>query len=198
MLSLFSKSKIPVERQLDELGAIGLRLTEGVGVDDLFLYDSRGNMEKKPYSALITALGYCTEDGEDTPFCRSLWMCDYEGIEGYGDYVVLIRHLQVLSEERPALSNIQDYVEIGDNKAWIEFDLNGGRIHWDLEVDNDWLDPFLFVKYDQLLAEHTDLRIYSNHTDFGQSALLGCFTSNQFDKLNRLSKVKFMQIADQV
>ena len=99
MLSLFSKSKIPVERQLDELGAIGLRLTEGVGVDDLFLYDSRGNMEKKPYSALITALGYCTEDGEDTPFCRSLWMCDYEGIEGYGDYVVLIRHLQVLSED---------------------------------------------------------------------------------------------------
>ncbi len=198
MLNPFSKSKTSVEHQLDKLGSVGLRLTEGVKVDDLFLYDSRENMEREPYSALIAALGYSTEDGEDTAFCRSLWMCDYEGIEDSGDYVVLMKHLQVLSEERPALSDIQDHVEIGDNKAWIEFDLNAHRVHWDLEVDDDWLDPFLFVKYDQLLAEHTDVRIYSNHTDFGQLALLGCFTSNQFDKFKRSSKVKFMLIADQL
>lgn len=197
-MSPFTKSRIPVEQQLDELAAIGLRLSEGIEVDDLFLFGSRADMERKPFSALIAALGYCTEDGDDTPFCRSLWMGDYEAIEDHGDYVVLTRQLQVLSEERPALSNIQDFVAIGDNKAWVEFDLNGDRLHWDVTVDNDWLDPFLFVKYDQLLAEHTDLRIYSNHTDFGQSALLGCFTKDQFDKFNRLSKVKFILIADQV
>jgi hypothetical protein len=64
------------------------------------------------------------------------------------------------------------------------------RIHWDPRVDNDWLDPDIVVKFDELLRKRTDLAIYSNHTDFGQSALFTCMSGPEFAGFQKLSRVK--------
>ena len=198
MFSLFSKPRIPVEKQLEALGAAGLRLAPGIEVDDLFQFDDRDVMEKEPYKALITALGSCTEDGDDTPFCSRLWMCDFECIEDHMAYVDIIIRLQILSDGRPELSKMKDYVDIEEGKAWLDFDVNGETVHWDAKVEEDWLDPQVLVNYDALLLKHTDLRIYSNQTDFGQQGLIGCFTKDQFKAFEKLSKVRMKAIAELV
>jgi hypothetical protein len=42
------------------------------------------------------------------------------------------------------LRDIKDYVDVIEvEKAWVEFTYRGATIHWDAEVDNDWLDPFI-------------------------------------------------------
>ena len=87
-----------------------------------------------------------------------------------------------------------DRVEIDEGIAWLEFEIDDAKVHWDLEVNNDWLDPNIFLKYDRLLSDHTDLRLYSNTRDFGQVALLGCFSKREFDAFNKLSKVRLRAI----
>jgi hypothetical protein len=118
-------------------------------------------------------------------------MCDYERIEDHGSYRGVIERLQQMSGHRLPLARLEDFVDIEAGQAWVEFDLGAERIHWDPRVDNDWLDPDIVVKFDELLRKRTDLAIYSNHTDFGQSALFTCMSGREFAGFQKLSRVKF-------
>ena len=94
--------------------------------------------------------------------------------------------------------SITDHVDIEAETAWVEFDLAGSRIHWVAKVDNDWLDPDIVIKFDNLLNIHrTSFRIYSNHTDFGQSAFFACFTPTEFEKFQKLATFKLREIEEQ-
>jgi hypothetical protein len=197
MLRLFGKSRLTVEEQLHELATCGLHISPGLSVDDLFLFHSRAQMEDEPYRHLVETLGCEIEREPFTPICPGLWMCDCERIEDTGAYVRIIERLYLLSRQRLPVTDITDRVEIEENEAWVEFGLLNAKIHWSAKVEDDWMDPSVVVKFDTLLAEHTDLRIYSNHTDFGQAALFGCFTPDEFKKFARLSKIKLIEIKKQ-
>ena len=96
------------------------------------------------------------------------------------------------------LRDIKDYVDIEDDEAWVEFTYRCATIHWDAEVDNDWLDPFIIVKYDALLKENRSLfRIYSNHTDYGQIAFFAAFTPEQKARFDEICKIKLILIEEQ-
>jgi len=89
------------------------------------------------------------------------------------------------------LSEIQDYVDVEQGEAWVEFECDGRKIHWDAQVDNDWMDPYVIVRYDKLLKENRKgVRIYSNHQTTaspGSSALSPMKSSNGFRSHQRRS-----------
>ena len=125
-------------------------------------------------------------------------MCDYERIEDHGAYSDILERLELMTCRALGLAKISDHVDIDQKIAWVECDHNGVRIHWDAEVDNDWLDPSIIVNYDGLLVQSSSPhRIYSNHLDFGQSALFAAFTPEQYQCFRKLSKVSLILTADQ-
>ena len=86
-------------------------------------------------------------------------------------------------------------MDLEEGKAWVEFDYRGKRIHWDLEVVDDWLDPAILVKYDALLRDAgAPVRIYSHHTDYGQVAFLAAFTSEQKARFDAICSISLILI----
>jgi len=191
MFSFFRKLEtVPFQTQLNELAKLGVNPSANVTSDDWVSFHPIANYEAKPYYYIIEALGCEIQRDDYSPMCSSLWMCDYERIEDHGAYREIIERLQLLSGTRLPISNISDFVDIEEGKAWVEFDLGGTRHHWNAKVDNDWMDPYIIVRFDELLRKATDLIIYSNHTDFGQSALFACMSEQQFGAFCKLSRVK--------
>jgi len=185
IFSFFKKrsASVSLEQQLEVLSTCGVVLSSEVKIEDLFMFHSRAELEANTYKDLIVTLGYEMERDPFVPLCNRLWMCDYERIEDTGSYAEIIERLHRMSEHSLPLSDIDDLVDIEANTAWVEFDLEGSRIHWDAEVDNDWLDPTIVVRFNSLLnAKQSPYRIYSNHTDFGQCAFFSCFTQEEFRK----------------
>ncbi len=200
MFSIFRKktSPIPLEQQLKALADCGVRLSPEATMDDLFMFHPREEHEATPYKELIPTLGFEMERDSFAPICHRLWMCDYERIDDHGAYTDVVARLNQMSEQSLSISNIKDHVDVEAGKAWVEFDLAGSRVHWDAEVDNDWLDPHVVVKFDNLLKTRgTPFRIYSNHTDFGQSAFFACLTTGEFERFQKLATFKLREIEKQ-
>ncbi|MCE9635460.1 MAG: hypothetical protein K8T90_07120 [Planctomycetes bacterium] len=200
MFSFFRKrpSTVPLKRQLEALADCGVKLSPDASLDDLFMFHPREVHEAEPYKELIPTLGFDMERDSFGPLCDRLWMCDYERIEDDGGYVDVVARLDRMSEQTLRISRITDHVDVEGGTAWVEFDLAGSRIHWDAEVQDDWLDPTIVVKFDALLKAHrSPFRIYSNHTDFGQSAFFACFTPAEFERFRKLAKFKLRLIAEQ-
>ena len=201
MFSFFNKKpkSIPLEEQLKTLADCGVSLNPEATIEDLFMFHSREEHEAAPYKELIPTLGFEMERDSFAPLCHRRWMCDYERIEDHGAYADVVTRLCQMSEQSLAISGITDHVDIEAGIAWVEFDLAGSHAHWDAEVNDDWLDPNVVVKFDQLLATHgAPFRIYSNHTDFGQSAFFACLTPSEFERFQKLATFKLREIAKQV
>lgn len=190
MLGLFKK-RISIDEQLLALRTAGIVLNAGVTQQDLFAFNSKDELEKEPYKGLIEVLAIDIEREPFTPVTNKLWMCDYERIEDNGAYKDVIERLELMTGKALGLADIKDSVDIERKQAWVEFTLQGKTIRWDAKVDDDWLDPYIIVKYDSLLRDSgKGVRIYSNHSDFGQSALLAAFTDEEFKVFEKLSKVR--------
>lgn len=162
------------------------------------MFHSREEHEAAPFKELIPTLGFDMERGSFAPICNRLWMCDYERVEDHGAYSDVLARLQQMSENSLSISNVTDFVDIEAEMAWVEFNLAGTPVHWDAEVDNDWLDPHIIVKFDDLLtSKKTPFRIYSNHTDFGQSAFFACLTPAEFMQFQKLATFRLREIDKQ-
>lgn len=201
MFSLFQKKPTPLslEQQIKTLVDFGITLNPEATVDDLLGHYSREDYEVRPYKELIPVLGLEMERDSFEPLCSRLWMCDFERVEDHGSYVDVIERLNQMSERCLPVSAVTDFVDIEAGKAWVEFNLADSRMHWDAKVDNDWLDPHVLVRFDNLLKEHrTPFRIYSNHTDFGQCAFLACMTPSEFAGFQKLAKFNLREIEKQV
>lgn len=188
-----------LEKQLEVLAEIGVTLNEGVTIEDLTAFADRAELEANPFSQdLIAAVGSEVEREPFTPKADRIWMCDYERIEDHGDYKSILERLEVMAGSALKLSNITDYVDVEKKKAWVEFVYNGKHIRWKAKVDDDWMDPYIVVKYDDLLGKaRSPGRIYSNHTDFGQVALFAFFESEQAKKFNAIGSTKVATIQSQ-
>lgn len=196
-LRFFNKN-IPLDVQVKKLEACGIFVNQEVRESDFYSFYSREEIEQSPYIKLVETLAIDVEREPYIPIANSLWMCDYERIDDHGSYIDIIKRLELMTNSALKLSEVNDFVDIEEDEAWVEFMYAGDKIRWDAKVDNDWMDPFIIVKYDQLLKNaNTKVRIYSNHTDYGQSALFAAFTDEQFNCFKRLSKVKLALIESQ-
>lgn len=193
-----ASARITMEQQLAVLADIGITFSDGVTVNNLIAFKDRDELESQPYFGIIEVLGYEIEREPFTPKCNQLWMCDCERIVDDGDYKAVIERLELMTHQALGLTEIKDYVDLEDEKAWVEFVFHGKTIRWDAQVDNDWLDSSIIVKYDALLKESGSLvRIYSNYKDYGQVAFFAAFTSEQKVKFDKVCKIKLILIERQ-
>jgi hypothetical protein len=61
------------------------------------------------------------------------------------------KHEPACERRASARKKIQDYVELDESKAWLEFQVNGQKHHWDITLNDDWVDPQVLSKVAELL-----------------------------------------------
>ena len=101
-------------------------------------------------------------------FSDDFVVIDFERINNPGDYVSLLNSMCRLGDGVVAASNARDHLppfwlwQFGFGSASLDFEFNGSSIHWPLEVQDDWVDPLFFVRFDALI-EHAnpDAALYS-------------------------------------
>jgi hypothetical protein len=195
-VGLFRKT-VTIEDQLAALGKAGLIVNPGVVESDLSTFHSRAELERQPFAGLVEVLGIDLEREPFTPICDRLWMCDFERIEDHGAYRDVVLRLERMTAPELKLTGVADHVDIEAGEAWVEFDHAARRTHWDLHVDNDWLDPEILARYDSLLETGgSRTRLYINQTHYGQAAFLGAFTPEQKSVFDSLTRIKLAPLAE--
>lgn len=136
-----------LEQQLEALSEIGLRLNDGVTVDDLFYSFDRRKYEMKPFDLILFVLGI---EVEREPWgrwiCSSVWNFDMECIADAGDYVQIVKRLCELAGQPNLMTDIEDFVDLETGQAWLQYSVAGEARHYPVHVNNDWADPDVVAK----------------------------------------------------
>lgn len=153
-----SRNPLTIEQALVELKSIGVALAPGVTMDDL-LPSLNGDLAAPADKVhLLCALGGEAEESDAGPLSNDIWHLDAECIEDQGDYVRLARRFSALAGSTLPFTDLIDFVDVEEGTAWLEFGLDGRKVHWDLAVDNDWMDPALYSCFQKLLRNRSDKR----------------------------------------
>lgn len=191
----FSKNKqqpkVTVAQALQQLSDIGIRKRANITDDDL-LGSMGGSMGSRvDWPLLLCVLGDETEHGDGFErVSDDIWHFDAECIEDNGDYARAVQRFVLLAKGNLPLADIKDHVDIENEKAWVEFVLEGKKVHWDLQVDNDWFDADLYSRLQELVtARGAGKRFFIDA--LGQDSLV-CFGDEQMkNALSGLSGLKF-------
>jgi hypothetical protein len=183
-----SKPAVSVAQAVELLAAIGIHRRPGVSDADLLL-SLEGSMDSPvDWVDLLCVLGGDVERGKFGRISDDIWHVDAECIVEDGDYVRLLERFVILAHGTLPLQNLRDHVDLENGVAWVEFDLDGKTIHWDLPVSDDWMAPELFSNL-QALASRSDQRFFI--TALGQDSLIGFGTAAMKAKLSELSGLTF-------
>ncbi|MEH7614045.1 hypothetical protein V7187_22660, partial [Gottfriedia acidiceleris] len=109
--------------------------------------------------------------------------------------VRIAQRIKDLSKNSLHLKNIQEYVDIENQEASISFTLDEEDYCWKLEVNDDWIDEKIIVKFNDLLEiKNSNKRVYILDLR-GQDCLVGIYSKEQVKKLNNLLKgYKFVSL----
>ena len=179
------RSNSELQRQLAVLQDLGIDLNPGVTTTDVLeLEELKYFQNEKPYVRLYIALSGNLGREPGTSLTDHLWFLDTECIEGPGAYIGIMRELERLSRGELSFSNVKDSVDIRGQRGWVEFTFRDDRIHWDLEVESDWVDSSVFTR---TVALANTVRTKGNFTYFdagGQTAVIGYETEGALKKIN--------------
>jgi hypothetical protein len=184
-----SKKAESVTKGLELLAAIGIRPRPQISHEDL-LFSLGGTMDSPAdWILLLCVLGGEVERGNFERISDDVWHVDAECIEDNGDYIRLIERFAILTKGLLPLKNIRDHVAIEEGEAWVEFELEGKLIHWDLEVSDDWMAPELYSNLQQLASSRSDKKFFI--VALGQDSLICFGDAAMKQKLTELSGLKF-------
>jgi hypothetical protein len=183
----WSSKTVKLEVQLKNLAALGFALGEDAELDDLFLFGDRESLEAGPHKALVETMAQTIEREPESPICDRLWMCDLERIEDPLDLVDVLVRLERMTGGALGLTEIRAQLE--EDETWLSFVHAGESKRWDLEFDDDWLDPRVFALYANLLeAEGVDLELHmsTDNEEYGQEVLLVVLEPNMAKPVAKL------------
>ena len=182
-----------MDAQLARLAEIGVHLNEGVERADLFAFHTQEELVKDPFHGLAMTMSMELEREPGIPISDQLWMCDFECVEGEGDYKAVLVRLERMTASTLQLSNITDFVDpYEEGVAWVSFDHAGQTVKWDMHVEEDWLDSSVFSRFDQLLeTSGSDVRLFmaSDQEEYGQAAFLAALTTQQVGEFSKLTGI---------
>ncbi|RUS93145.1 hypothetical protein DSM106972_097390 [Dulcicalothrix desertica PCC 7102] len=159
-----------LEQQLEKLAELGLTLNEGVTVDDLLYSLPREAYEEKPFGYLLSIFGASVErEPWGRAVCARVWNFDTECIYQTGDYVNIVKRLCLVANKPDLITDIEDYVNIESEEAWLKYKINGKQRNFTIEVDNDWADT-LTISYIMDDIESDGFHFY--YIDNGQAMIL--------------------------
>ncbi|SPE54706.1 conserved hypothetical protein [Verrucomicrobia bacterium] len=183
-------SLISVAKALEQVASVGVHVRPGISHDDL-LHSIGGSIESTvDWVRLLCVLGSEVERGNFDRVSDDIWHFDAECIEADGDYVAIANRFVILAKGALPLADIRDRVKVEDGEAWLEFALEGQRIHWDLKAKNDWADPELYLRLQQLVAARTAGKRFFT-AGLGQDSLISFGDDQMRQALSKLSGLEF-------
>ena len=185
MFNIFRKPKPSLEEQLRVLEECGIDTLPGITIENLLISWDLEQYQKDPFRLAIVALG-----GEDG-LSNDVWHFDAECIEDSGDYVVIAERMRDLARSDLPIEKTVDHVDIENDSAWLEFELDGQRVHWDAAVQDDWVDPAMLSRFAALLEERNTGRRFTYLDLGGQDCVIGCSSPEQMTLLRKRAKLAF-------
>ncbi len=181
-----------LEQQLAKLDDLGLKLDEGVTIDDLLYSCGRESYEERPFDLILFVLGI---EVERKPWgrsvCSRVWNFDTECIVSTGDYVKIVQRLCIVAGNPALLKDIRDFIDTEAGKAWIKYTVNGVQRNWTIEVNHDWADT-LALSYVMSDIQRDGFRFYTK--DNGQAMILFYLDTTTAAELNKLSGDKLVPV----
>lgn len=176
---------------LDKMKSAGFKLNPEIQEADVFdRWTEVLAYYKNPIEALYITLGDSTENDPFTDFSNNCWHFDLEAIEGEGSYVRILENLKRISNGDLDFQNISDYCDDDeDGKAWVSFEFNGDKYKWDLKVDNDWADAYLFDKIQDLCRKYNKKGRLTYFSE-GQSFVTSYLTEEEFNRIRKITQLK--------
>ncbi len=174
-----------LEQQLARLAELGLKLNNGITIDDLLYSFDRQDYEEQPFELILFVLGIEVErEPWGRSVCSRVWNFDTECITSTGDYVHIVNRLCHIAGQPDRLKDVSDFVDIDARKAWLKYKVDGIERNWPVEVNDDWADT-LTITHVMDDIEHDGHRFYFK--DNGQAMVLFYLDSKAAAELNRLS-----------
>ena len=180
--------KMTLEQQLAALADLGFRLNKGITVDDLLYSFDRGEYENEPFGTVLFMLG---SEAEREPWGRNIcdraWNFDVEFIEDDGAYVTIVQNLCRVAGTPELITEIRDFIDFEDGKAWLKYMIDGKSRHYDVAVDDDWADAKVVGAVMEDI-ERDGMRFYAK--DNGQASIWFYLDSETARKLSKLTGQK--------
>jgi hypothetical protein len=184
-----SKPAVSIAQALESLAAIGIGPRPQISPDDWLSPLGRKPDAPVDWTLFLCVLGGEVERGDFERVSDDIWHVDAEGIEDNGDYVRLVERFAILTKGALPLKNIRDRVMVEEGEAWVEFDLDGKTIHWDLEVSDDWMAPELYTNLQALVSSRSEKKFFI--VALGQDSLICFGDAAMKQKLSELSGLEF-------
>jgi hypothetical protein len=175
-----------IEEKLGALAQCGLKLKDQFGIPDLVESWGREALDEPGWNLALVCLGMTEEKRPWTPHCDNLWHFDSECIDGDGCYVRIAKRMAEMAQGSLSLSDIQDHVDIEQGTAWLQFKCKGRPVRVDCEVQDDWVDPKIFGRFVDLLAECDPEKLFIYYDLGGQDCIIGCVTRKQYASLQKV------------
>jgi hypothetical protein len=183
-----------VETMLTELATVGIELRPGVGVDQPTATHARAGIEKGAFEMLRAVMGDEQLDPKTfevlEPLSDDVWHFDTEAIEDHGAYVRIVENCRRLAGGDLKFEGLRGYVDVEEGTAGVELSCHGQSERLDLKVDNDWVDPRIFVKLRDWLEQSGSKRSFAVQA-LGQDILLICKQPEQIKAINRATGLRF-------
>ena len=183
-----------MEEQLRQLAACGLVPTSQEAVEFWLKDCDRAQLESPPFDMILHYLGNEYEDAGENWHASSddIWCFDTECIGDAEDYVRVIERLASMTRGDIKVADVRASI---DDDAWVAFEANGQSIKWEIEVNDDWIDPEVMQKFVSLHASCGSRRRFCAPPPVDQTVMLICPTREEFQKLNTLVLHKFRLLA---
>jgi hypothetical protein len=176
---------------LAALEQCGIRKRDDISIEDI-LFSTGGTLDDPiDYVELLCVLGGDVERDDFRPISDDIWYFDTECICDDGDYVRIANRLLMLSKGALAITNLRDCIDIEGSVAWLEFDFGGKQIHFDFEVQDDWVDGSIFSRFVELLRNVESESRFTYADLGGQDCLIGFATEQQRNALTALTGLQF-------
>jgi hypothetical protein len=134
--------RIPLETQIEELAAAGLRLNPGIGIDDLLGSFPRDEFEGTPYELLLIMFGFQVEkDGNWLPVSSLAVDIDMECIQDEASYVHLLQQLASVTGRSDLFQDLSSAVDFRSQRATLTYQVGARSRTLHPAVQNDWADP---------------------------------------------------------
>jgi len=199
VIRLSESEQAKMREHLIRLAELGLRPRRGVSVEDIAVLIDPESFTGNPVLELLAAFGGETEDERPRRICDRVLMLDSECIETRRDLVRVMKWLGMLTGKALAIREIKAGIDPLDELSFlVSFELGGRRFNWRLENNDDWLDPEMVLRYDDLLAaEGAGIGIYEVLLEVqGQEWLLVALAPGDERKLAELGQLTVRRVRE--
>ncbi len=174
-----------LESKLAILAECGIRLAPPFSVKDLLESSDRADYEQPGWDATLVGLGMTEEREPWRNHCLNLWHFDTECIEGHGAYKAIAERMSEMARGSLPITNIRDFVDLENKKAWLAFSFRGKDVRIDCKVNDDWVDERVLTRLAGYLKQSDPDKTFVYYDLHGQDCLIGSVSRTELRCLQK-------------